>query len=162
MQYLVANSWGARTLLWKWDLLEAGCCADGKYFGVGSQRDLLCHVLPTFSFALLRSWSPPEPCCIAVTCEGVTWRSPLCWGCGCSLAVTLFCLYNPRYALYLPVCVYGSLLTLWEIRTELPEEPFCCCSQARPLFPLCTQVQLSLWVLWGRIPGENTWPALKG
>lgn len=76
MQYLVANSWGARMLFWKWDLLEAGHAA-GKYFGVGSPRDCLGHVLPTFFFALLHSWSPPDSCCIAgVTCEGVTWCSP--------------------------------------------------------------------------------------
>lgn len=148
MKYLVANSWGARMLLWKWDLLEAGGHAAGKYFGIRSLRDLLCHVFPTFSFVLLHSWSPPD-----------LWRFylvlPLCWGCGCSLALALFSLYNSRYALHLHVCVHGLLLTLWEIRTGLSEEPFCCCSEARPLFPLHTQVKLSLWEFWGRC--LNSW-----
>lgn len=48
---------------------------------------------------------------------------PLCWGCGCSLALELFSLYYPRYALYLHVCAHGLLLTLgiqdWIIRTFL-------------------------------------------
>lgn len=147
MQYLVANSWGARMLLWKWDLLEAGGHAAGKYFGVRSLRDLLGHGLPTFFFPFCTAGVPLNPAALLGWLVKVF---PLCWGCDCR-ALALFALYNPRYALCLHVCVHGSLLTLWEIRTAFcflwaPKwSSHCGCFGADAL-----------------TPGENPWTALKG
>lgn len=70
-------------LLWKWDLLEAGCHSARKCFGLRPLKDLPYRLLPKFSFALsawtlLCSWCPPKSCCLAgVACEGVTLRSQL-------------------------------------------------------------------------------------
>lgn len=162
MQYLVANSWGARMLLWKWDLLEAGGHAAGKYFGVRALRDLLGLVLCTFSFALLHSWCPPACCCIAgVTCVGVTWCSPYAgdvaavwlWSCFIFIIPDMLCICMSVFTVY---CWH------WEIRTGL-SEPFCCCSEATAQFP-CAPKWSSHCGCFGAdvlIPGENPCTALK-